>query len=330
MFLKNLFMDKNDFRIIFMGTPDFAVESLKTLTENGYNIVAVVTNPDKPAGRGQKIKESAVKKYAVSQGLTVLQPKNLKDEHFREDLHKLQPSLQVVVAFKILPPSIFTLPEYGTFNLHASLLPQYRGAAPINHAIINGENETGVTTFFLDEKVDTGKIIDNRKVSISETDTAGTLHDKLMKSGAELVKSTIERIIDQTYSIIPQDELAKNFEELKKAPKIFNEDCRINWKSDIKELYNFIRGLSPYPAAWTIFIDTEGNRKKTKIFFSEPIAEKHNFKAGTIVSDQKTYLKVAAKNGFMDIKKLQLEGKKKMQIDEFLRGIRSLDNCVFE
>ncbi|MGM0496547.1 MAG: methionyl-tRNA formyltransferase [Bacteroidota bacterium] len=323
-------MDKKDFRIIFMGTPDFAVESLKILTENNYNIVAVVTNPDKPAGRGQKIKESAVKKYAVSQGLHVLQPANLKDEQFREEISKLQPSLQVVVAFKILPPSIFTIPTFGTFNLHASLLPQYRGAAPINHAIINGEKETGVTTFFLDEKVDTGKIIDQRKVSISETDTAGTLHDKLMNSGAELVKSTIDSIINRTYSIIPQDKLAQNFKELKKAPKIFNEDCRINWNSDINELHNFIRGLSPYPAAWTEFIDVEGNRKKTKIFFSEPITENHNYKAGTILSDQKTYLKVAAKNGFISIKKLQSEGKKKMQTEEFLRGIRSLDNCVFK
>ena len=313
-----------------MGTPDFAVESLKTLTENDYNIVGVVTNPDKPAGRGQKIKESAVKKYAVSKGLHVLQPSSLNDEHFREELRKLKPSLQVVVAFKILPPSIFTIPTHGTFNLHASLLPQYRGAAPINHAIMNGEKETGVTTFFLDEKVDTGKIIDQRKVSITETETAGTLHDKLMKSGAGLVKSTIDSIINQTYSIIPQDELAKNFNSLKKAPKIFNEDCRINWNRDINELHNFIRGLSPYPSAWTEFIDAEGNRKKTKIYYCEPVAKSHNYKVGSILSDQKTYLKVAAKNGFLDIKQLQLEGKKQMQTEEFLRGIRSLDKCVFE
>ena len=313
-----------------MGTPDFAVESLKILTENNYNIVAVVTNPDKPAGRGQKIKESAVKKYAVSKGLHVLQPSSLKNEAFYEELLKLKPSLQVVVAFKILPPSIFTIPTYGTFNLHASLLPQYRGAAPINHAIMNGEKETGVTTFFLDERVDTGKIIDQRKVSIAETDTAGTLHDKLMKSGAELVKSTIDSIIDQSYSIIPQDELAQNFTKLKKAPKIFNEDCRINWNSDINEIHNFIRGLSPYPSAWTMFIDSEENRKKIKIYYSEPIAESHNYKTGTLLSDQKTYLRVAAKNGFLEIKKLQLEGKKQMQTEEFLRGVRNLDKCIFE
>ena len=312
-----------------MGTPDFAVESLKILTENNYNIAAVVTNPDKPAGRGQKIKESAVKKYAISKGLHVLQPSKLKDEHFREEISKLKPSLQVVVAFKILPPSIFTIPTHGTFNLHASLLPQYRGAAPINHAIINGEKETGVTTFFLDENIDTGKIIDQRKVSIAETDTAGTLHDKLMTSGAELVKSTIDSIINQTYSIIPQDNLGHKFKELKKAPKIFNEDCRINWNMDINELHNFIRGLSPYPSAWTEFIDTEGNRKKTKMFYSEPVAENHNYKIGSILSDQKNYLKVAAKNGFLDIKQLQLEGKKKMQTEEFLRGIRNLDKCIF-
>ena len=323
-------MEKKDFRLIFMGTPDFAVETLKTLTENNYNIVGVITNPDKPAGRGQKIQEPAVKKYAVSQGLHVLQPTNLKDEHFREEIRKLQPSLQIVVAFKILPPSIFTIPTHGTFNLHASLLPQYRGAAPINHAIINGEKETGVTTFFLDEKVDTGKIIDQRKVSITETDTAGSLHDKLMKSGAELVKSTIDSIINNTYSIIPQNELAQKFNTLRKAPKIFNEDCRINWHKDINTLYNFIRGLTPYPAAWTELIDKEGNRKKTKIFFSQPIAESHNYKPGTIQSDYKNYLKVAAKNGFINIKKLQIEGKKKMQTDEFLKGIKSLENCFFE
>jgi len=313
-----------------MGTPDFAVESLRILTENNYNIVAVVTNPDKPAGRGQKIKESAVKKYAASKGLYILQPSSLKDEHFSESIGKLNPSLQVVVAFKILPPSIFNIPTYGTFNLHASLLPQYRGAAPINNAIINGETETGVTTFFLDEKVDTGKIIDQKKVSIAETDTAGSLHDKLMKSGAMLVKSTIDSIINQSYSIIPQYELAQKFKELKKAPKIFNKDCRINWNSDINKLHNFIRGLSPYPSAWTDFIDAEKNRKKTKIFYSEPVAISHNYTVGSILSDQKTYLKVAAKNGFLDIKKLQLEGKKKMHTEEFLRGIRNFDECIFE
>jgi methionyl-tRNA formyltransferase len=313
-----------------MGTPDFAVESLKKLTENNYNIVAVVTNPDKPAGRGQKLKESPVKKYAVSKGLKILQPSSLKDEQFKNELSSLQPTLQVVVAFKILPPSIFTIPSHGTFNLHASLLPQYRGAAPINHAIMNGEHETGVTTFFLDEKVDTGKIIDQRKVHISNTDTAGTLHDKLMTEGAELVESTVDSIINDTYTIIPQDKLTNKSEQLKKAPKIFSEDCRINWQNDVFSIHNFIRGLSPYPAAWTELIDNQKTRKKTKIFYGEPDFKDHQHRAGVIQTDKKKYLKVAANNGFIDIKELQVEGKKKIQTEEFLRGFKGIEHCYFE
>jgi methionyl-tRNA formyltransferase len=323
-------MDKKDCRLVFMGTPDFAVESLKILTENNYNIVAVVTNPDKPAGRGQKLRESPVKKYASSKGLNILQPSNLKDEQFKEKLRELNPTLQVVVAFKILPPSIFTIPTHGTFNLHASLLPQYRGAAPINHAIINGETETGVTTFFLDEKVDTGKIIDQRKVSISKTDTAGSLHDKLMKEGAELVQSTVDSIINNSYTIKPQNQLINKFDTLKKAPKIYNKDCRINWQKDINSIHNFIRGLSPYPAAWTELADENGKRKKTKILYSEPLAENHELSYGAIKTDKKNYLMIAADDGFIDIKKLQTEGKKKMQIDEFLRGFKGIDCCHFE
>jgi methionyl-tRNA formyltransferase len=323
-------MDKKDFRIVFMGTPDFAVESLKKLTENNYNIVAVVTNPDKPAGRGQKIKESPVKKYAVSKGLKVLQPSSLKEDQFKNELRSLQPSLQVVVAFKILPPSIFSIPTYGTFNLHASLLPQYRGAAPINHAIMNGETETGVTTFFLDEKVDTGKVIDQRKVPVSMTDTAGTVHDKLMKEGAELVQSTVDSIINDSYSIIPQKELINKFDTLKKAPKIFNEDCRINWNDNVSSIHNFIRGLSPYPAAWTELIDEQNRKKKTKILYGEPLFENHQFNYGTIQTDKKHYMKIAANNGFINIKKLKVEGKKNMQIEEFLRGFKGIEYCHFE
>jgi methionyl-tRNA formyltransferase len=323
-------MEKNDCRLIFMGTPDFAVESLKKLYENSFNIVAVVTNPDKPAGRGQKIKESAVKKYALSKGLKIMQPDSLKEEQFQNELRALRPSLQVVVAFKILPPAIFTIPSHGTFNLHASLLPQYRGAAPINHVIINGEQETGVTTFFLDEKVDTGTIIDQRKVAISITDTAGSLHDKLMDEGAELVKSTVDSIIDGTYSIIPQHKLVNEYEALKKAPKIYNKDCRINWQDDVSDVHNFIRGLSPYPAAWTELIDSQHNRKKTKILYGEPVYEDHELQYGTIQTDQKNYLKVAVKSGFIDIKNLQLEGKKKMQTEDFLRGFKDIDKCYFE
>ncbi len=323
-------MNKKDCRLVFMGTPDFAVESLKKLTENNYNIVAVVTTPDKPAGRGQEIKESPVKKYAVSKNLKILQPSSLKNEQFKDELRSLQPSLQVVVAFKILPPSVFTIPAYGTFNLHASLLPKYRGAAPINHAIINGESETGVTTFFLDEKVDTGKIIDQKKVPISNTDTAGTLHDKLRTLGAELVQSTVDSIINGTYSIIPQNELVNKFETLKKAPKIYTKDCRINWQDDVSAIHNFIRGLSPYPAAWTELIDDQHRRKKAKILYGEPIYKDHQFIHGSIHTDQKKYLKIAANNGFINLKKLQVAGKKKMQIEDFLRGFKGIEHHYFE
>ena len=224
---KYVSMDKENFRIVFMGTPEFAVESLKALVEKNFHIAGVVTNPDKPAGRGQKIAESAVKKYAKKKGLPVIQPKNIKDPDFIVQLKNLNPDLQVVVAFKILPPEVFNIPKYGTFNLHASLLPDYRGAAPINHAIINGETLTGVTTFFLDEHVDTGQIIDKKEVEIHHNDTAGSLHDKLMVAGGKLVIETVDKIINQNYQVIDQNELIQS-KTIKKAPKIFKEDCQIN------------------------------------------------------------------------------------------------------
>ena len=322
-------MDKKAFRIIFMGTPDFAVESLKILIEHNYNVVGVVTNPDKPAGRGQKFKESAIKQYAISNGLHILQPQSLKDPQLKNEIQALEPSLQVVVAFKILPPEIFTIPEYGTFNLHASLLPQYRGAAPINHAIINGERNTGVTTFFLDKHVDTGKIIDQKEVPVSTTDTAGSLHDKLMETGAELVRSTVDSIIQQNYTIIPQDEIVKDLSNLKKAPKIFSKDCRINWNNNTIAIFNFMRGLSPYPAAWSELKEENGKKKKIKIFFGQPIQDAHNYQPGTTETDQKTYLKVATSDGFINISELQAEGKKKMDIETFLRGNKDMDQRLF-
>lgn len=321
-------MDKKDFRIVFMGTPDFAVESLKALVEHNYNVVGVVTNPDKPAGRGQKVKESAVKKYAQKMQLPILQPGNLKDESFLQELKDINPTLQVVVAFKILPPQVFNLPKYGTFNLHASLLPDYRGAAPINHAIINGEKQTGVTTFFLDEQVDTGKIIDKKEVPIHSNDTAGSLHDKLMKKGGELVVETVEKIRTNDYLSIEQEKLLVNKKQPKKAPKIFKENCRIIWEKTTNEIYNLIRGLSPYPAAWSILTDSD-KEYSVKIFLCDPNYEENHDKPGIIKSDGKTTLKVACKDGFINIRELQLAGKKRMETSEFLKGFRDINDYWF-
>ena len=244
-------MKKEDLRILFMGTPEFAVESLKALVDNNYNVVAVITMPDKPAGRGYKLQASPVKQYALEKGLTVLQPEKLKDESFIAQLEDLRIDLQVVVAFRMLPEVVWSMPSKGTFNLHSSLLPQYRGAAPINWAIINGEKETGVTTFFLSHEIDTGDIIFREKTTISTTDNAETLHDRLMVMGAKLVLKTVDAVIDNSVTSIPQDELKAGELELKPAPKIFKDDCRVNWNKNREEIFNFIRGLSPYPAAWT-------------------------------------------------------------------------------
>lgn len=321
-------MRKEDFPIIFMGTPDFAVESLRALIDSNYKIAAVVTNPDKPAGRGRKIQESSVKKYAKKQGLHILQPENLKDESFINQLKSIKPALQIVVAFKILPPEVFKIPTFGTFNLHASLLPDYRGAAPINHAIINGEEKTGVTTFFLDEKVDTGKIIAQKTVFIKQDDTAGSLHDKLMKKGSELVVESTQKILENNYRKIDQQELIKENQKLHKAPKIFKEDCRINWNKPVTEVYNFIRGLSPFPSAWTKMINDK--EYTLKIYSVSPEKTAQNLNPGTIESDGKTYLRIACRNGYIKINEIQLAGKKRMTTEEFLRGFKSVKNYKFK
>ncbi len=317
-------MKKKDFKIIFMGTPDFAVESLKKLISEGYYIAAVVTNPDKPAGRGRKLKESAVKEYAVSQNLPIIQPEDIKSDNFKHKLEEIAPHLQIVVAFKILPPEIFTIPGYGTFNLHASLLPQYRGAAPINHVIINGEKETGVTTFLLDNKIDTGKIIDQKKVTISEKDNAGSLHDKLMHSGAELVVETTEALRTNNYSLTRQEDLMKPNQPLKKAPKIFKEDCLINWYLKGRKIYDFIRGLSPYPASWTEITDKTKNIT-LKIYQAKYEEARHSHLPGTIFSDDHSYVKIAVPDGFIHLKEIQVAGKKSMRIEEFLRGFKGIN-----
>lgn len=312
-------MKKEDLRIVFMGTPDFAVESLRKLVENGYNIVGVITAPDKPAGRGYKLQQSAVKEYAVSLNLNVLQPVNLKDEQFIEELRSLEADIQVVVAFRMLPEVVWDMPPKGTFNLHGSLLPQYRGAAPINWAVINGEKETGVTTFFLKHEIDTGEIIFREKVVIEPNDNAGVIHDKLMVIGADLVQKTIDAVIDGSADATPQEELFENAAELRPAPKIFRETCEIDWTKPAKEIHNHIRGLAPYPAAWTLF-EVGGKMVNFKIYESEIISESHDLAPGTIVTDNKTTLRIAVQDGFIDILELQMSGKRKMKTRELLNG----------
>ncbi|NPA44371.1 MAG: methionyl-tRNA formyltransferase, partial [Chlorobi bacterium] len=314
---------KDNFRIVFMGTPDFAVESLKSLYKNGFNIVGVITAPDKPAGRGKKIQSSAVKKYALEKNLNILQPTNLKNEQFISELKDLKADLQVVVAFRMLPEVVWAMPKFGTINLHASLLPNYRGAAPINHAIINGETKTGVTTFFIEKEIDTGMIIFQEEVEILPTENAGQLHDKLMNIGGKLIIKTVDAIIKGEVKAIPQKQIPVS--EIKSANKIFKDFCEINWKKDNKTIYNFIRGLSPYPAAWTKISSSDGKVLTLKIFASEMIFEKHNLEVGKIISDNKTYIKISTSEGYINILELQLQGKKRMPIKDLLNGFDIID-----
>lgn len=312
-------------RIVFMGTPEFAVASLDILVKNNYNIVAVITVPDKPAGRGQQVQQSAVKKYALENRLNILQPEKLKAEEFLNQLRELKADLQIVVAFRMLPEVVWNMPPMGTFNLHGSLLPQYRGAAPINWAVINGEKETGVSTFFLQHEIDTGKIIFREKINIHENATAGEIHDKLMVVGAELVLKTVKAIEENNYPQIDQAEFIAKGEKEKHAPKIFKEDCKINWNQTVEEIHNHIRGLSPYPAAFTELISGDGKVYSIKIFKSEKEIASHNLPNLSISTDNKTYIKVAVKNGYINIIDLQLAGKKRLSVGEFLRGF-DMDN----
>lgn len=307
-------------KIVFYGTPDFAVATLKAIHATNHEVAAVVTAPDKPAGRGRKLKMSAVKKFAIDNALPVLQPTNLKSDAFNRQLTEIAPDLQVIVAFRMLPEKVWNLPPKGTFNIHASLLPQYRGAAPINHAIINGETKTGVTSFFLTKEIDTGSIIGKKAVEIAEDDNAGTLHDKLMVKGAELAVETLDQIDKGDVHTISQDALVKQESELQKAPKIYREDCRIDWHKGTDIIYNFIRGLSPYPAAFTYITDKEGVKKQLKIL---KVKKEFNFdscETKSLLTDGKTYLKVACADGLISIEELQLEGKKRMDTESFLRG----------
>lgn len=304
-------------RIIFMGTPEFAVASLDALVNAGCNIVSVITAPDKPAGRGMKMTESAVKKYAVEKGLPVMQPVKLKDPQFLEELKSLQPDLQIVVAFRMLPVVVWDMPPMGTINLHGSLLPQYRGAAPINWAVINGEKETGVTTFKLKHEIDTGDILLQDRFTIGVDETAGEVHDKMKEIGARLLVKTVEGLANGTLKEIPQQSIADGHQAIKHAPKIFTETCKINWHQPAADIYNLIRGLSPYPAAFTYL-----NDKVLKIYKAKKEETVTSIEPGTIDTDKKTYLKYACANGYIHIIELQLEGKKKMPVEEFLKGYR--------
>lgn len=320
-------MDKKDLRIVYMGTPEFAVESLKRLVEGGYNIVGVITMPDKPMGRhGSVLQPSPVKQYAVSQGLKVLQPEKLKNEEFVAELRSLNADLQIVVAFRMLPEVVWNMPRLGTFNLHASLLPQYRGAAPINWAVINGDTETGITTFFLKHEIDTGEIIDQVRVPIADTDNVEVVYERLMRLGGDLVLKTVDAILEGSVKTIPQEELAQ-VGELRPAPKIFKETCRIDWTIGVKRIYDFVRGLSPYPAAWTELYQEGADPVMLKIFETEKLFCEHSLAPGTIVTDCKTYFKIASSDGYVNVLLLQLAGKKRMEINDFLRGYRHTEKA---
>ncbi|MEA2041112.1 MAG: methionyl-tRNA formyltransferase [Bacteroidota bacterium] len=319
----------NTYKIIFFGTPEFAVQSLQALHEANFDIAAVVTVADKPAGRGRKLRESAVKKYAQKHDLTLLQPTNLKSPDFTNELKRLKPNLQVVVAFRMLPEVVIDIPKDGTVNLHASLLPQYRGAAPINHAIMQGEKETGVTTFFINQKIDTGNILFQEKEKIDENDTAGSLHDKLMLTGAKLLKHTAERIMSADYETKKQRDLFPKDAELKKAPKLYKENCYINFSRKTQDVYNFIRGLSPYPNSRFILKNKETNDALLcQIIQSEPVYNSEGGPSKRIKTDNKKYLKIATEDGYLSIHKLKPQGKRTMDIASFLNGFNINDYIV--
>jgi methionyl-tRNA formyltransferase len=313
--------DKKDFKVVFMGTPEFAVAALDAIRSAGFNIVGVVTAPDRPAGRGQKIRQSAVKKYAVEHNLNVLQPDNLKDDAFQQELSVLEADLFAVVAFRMLPEAVWMMPKKGTINLHGSLLPEYRGAAPINWAIINGENKTGVTTFFIDKKIDTGDIIEQRTISIDQNMTAGELHDEMMMVGAELLTETIESI--QNESVKSQSQSIAS--EYKSAPKIFRQDCRIDFSKSAQEIHNQIRGLSPYPAAWLQLKHRDGQQKSLKVFLSKVVENQFESGISPRLEQENNTLFLVIGNDVLHISEVQLEGKKKMNATTFLKGFKTED-----
>jgi methionyl-tRNA formyltransferase len=319
-----------ELRIVYMGTPEFAVEPLRAIVDAGYNVLAVITACDKPAGRGQKMHISPVKEFAIRNNIRILQPLNLKAPEFVEELRSLGANLQVVVAFRMLPEMVWQIPEYGTLNLHASLLPQYRGAAPINHAIINGETETGLTTFFIEKEIDTGNIILSRKLPILPSDDAAQLHDKLMYAGGEVMLETLKRIESGNPNTQNQVNILSADIQLKPAPKIFKNDCRINWNSPCTTIYNLVRGLSPVPCAFSMLHTGNGERKQMKIFRTTVELCETTEVPGTVITDYKNSFAVVAADGKIHIEELQVEGKKRMNIPEFLRGIKNTGLLHFE
>lgn len=316
-----------DLRIVFMGTPDFAVATLGSLLMNGFDVTGVVTTPDRPAGRGRKIIKSPVKEFAEFSRLPIIQPENLEDPKFINTIRNLDTDLIIVVAFRVLPEVIWSMPRLGTFNLHASLLPQYRGAAPINHAIMNGETVTGVTTFFIDKNIDTGNILLREEVHIYPFDNAGDIHDRLMKYGARLVIRTLEGLSDNSLKPQPQSMFMKPGEALKLAPKIFPADCIINWNNDPVSIHNKIRGLSPIPCARS-FLKSDSSEISFRIYESQPEITKHNISPGEIISDGKHFIRIACKDGFISVVNLQVEGRKRMNTLEFLRGFKINDYTI--
>ncbi len=310
-------------RIVYMGTPDFAVYPLKLLVENGYNVVGVVTMPDKKAGRGQKLFQSPVKIYAKEHEIPILQPEKLKDEAFLHELKNLNPQLGIVVAFRMLPEEVWALPEMGTFNLHASLLPDYRGAAPINWALMNGDKQTGVTTFLLDKQMDTGDILLKKEIDINPEDNAGSLHDKLMWAGGQLVLDSIQLLVNGNVKPLPQTGITDTL--MRPAPKIFKEDCKIDWSKPMICIHNKVRGLSPYPAAWTDFDGAYGEQISMKIFSTEMEPCSHELAPGAVVCDGKKVLKIACSDGFIHLLEVQLAGKKRMDTKALLNGVRIFD-----
>lgn len=320
-------MKGKDLRIVFMGTPEFAVASLKRLVADGYNVVAVVTTPDKPAGRGQKLHQSDVKIAALELGLPILQPEKLKDEAFVEAMRELQPDLGIVIAFRMLPEVIWSMPRYGTFNLHASLLPEYRGAAPINWAIINGETESGITTFLLNHEIDKGAIIGQQKMPILPEDNVGTLYDKLMTAGCDLVVDTVEKIADGNYT--PIEQMHYDEAQLKPAPKIFKEDCHIDFSWNGEHIVNFIRGLSPYPAAWGALRKGDEDAGSAKIFEASFEPKISDIEIGTILSDGREKIEVKCADGIIHIHSLQMAGKRRMTNKELLLGLRNIEEYRF-
>ena len=322
-------MKKEDLRIVFMGTPEFAVGTLKLLVEGGYNVVAVVTQPDKPVGRHQDtLQPSQVKQYALSMGIPVLQPVKMKDEEFVEELRSYKADLQVVVAFRMLPEVVWAMPRFGTFNVHAALLPQYRGAAPINWAVINGETRTGVTTFFLDHDIDTGRIIMQKPFEIKDDYNVENVYDGLMVLGAEIAVETIDKILegDGHVDSLPQEEMIADTDVLHSAPKIFKETCEIDWNQSAKSVYDFVRGLSPYPGAWTTLTFSGGKQAVLKVFETAKTGKATEHKPGKLVQD-KNRLFVSTGDGLLELKEIQMAGKKRMKAADFLNGFRDLTDC---